>query len=551
MTVAPRKLKKQPVFFLAVLILLAVSLGILAAAWIFRGPAAAQSSADWPQLQYGPKRTGHNPQSLTGPFQEKWSVDLGVAMADRIQPVISNGVVIVGDVDGTIHALREANGEALWTYQTGGAILYSAAFEGDQVIAGSHDGNLYALNAADGSLHWQAPVPKGAGGAPLVADGTVYVGGKNGSFYAFDSSDGSLRWRFDPASQVPGVLRAPILSSAAIHPQQDLVYFADENVRAYALEAGSGELRWSQQMYGESAYDSWPVVSESLDVVMFRTKSVYGFQASLIHDENDLFCPGNSSGECNSCTNLNPSDFDSPAEETLANGSTSTQWNEQHFVDGDNQIESIDEIFQIYPQRLTFFAFDPQTGDQKWSRPAPVLWTGGGGRLGIMPVVNDTSGDVYTFWRTQWSRHDLPFFCRRWVDVGRLVVRDNLPTLDFLACPQGLGSGCRDGDDFHFIGDETTVLSLAGDLLLMTGWYNTGGLYVDDVNCPGTACEGNSEFVVGSGYGLPQGGAGTGGDSAAPASVANRTIFVKHHAGFPSQNAEPAPYTILAAYQGQ
>jgi hypothetical protein len=158
-----------------------------------------------------------------------------------------------------------------------------------------------------------------------------------------------------------------------------------------------------------------------------------------------------------------------------------------------------------------------------------------------MPVVNDTSGDIYTMWRSKYSRRDASYFCRKWVDVGLLTVQNNLPTVGFLPC-EGGGVNCPNAQDYHFIGDETTVLSLAGDLLLLTGWYNAGSIDVTN---------GDPAFIVGTGYGHPEGGAGTGGDSAAPASVANEVVFVKHHLGFPAQSAEPAPYTIIAAYQGQ
>jgi outer membrane protein assembly factor BamB len=501
---------------------------------------ATQSANDWPQLQHDPQRTGHNPQPITGPFSQKWQRDLAAPMADRIQPVIAAGKVIVGDLNGKVYALNTTNGNTDWTFDTGGSILYTAAISQNNVFVGSHDGYLYALDLNTGSQLWRAAVGKGVGGAPLVWNDQVYASGKDGFFYVFNASTGAQLWKFDTAATTPASIRAPILSSPAVYPSKNLVFFAAENLKAYALNATTGSLVWSAQMYGESAYDSWPVISEAQNTVVFRTKNVYAFQSSLIHDENDLFCPGNSGGECNSCPNLNPANFNSPGEVVNSSGNTSTQWNEQHLSDSDNQIESIDEIFQKYPQRLTFYAFNPDTGAARWSRPAPVLWTGGGGRLGIMPVVNQSSGEIYTFWRTKFSRRDESFFCRRWVDLGRLTERDSLPTVDFLPCPSGVN--CPNSQDFHFIGDETTVLSLAGNLLLMTGWFNTGGIYVDT---------GNAEFVVGSGSGgLPQGGAGSGGDSAAPVSVANKILYLKHHQGFPAQKAEPAPYTIVAAYQG-
>jgi hypothetical protein len=262
---------------------------------------------------------------------------------------------------------------------------------------------------------------------------------------------------------------------------------------------------------------------------MFRTKSVYSFHSSLGFDDGDLFCPGQSASGCGSCANVDPTRYNSP--NTLVSPS-STQWNEQHFVDTDNNIESIDEILQKYPQRLTFYALDVDTGQHKGGRPAPVLWTAGGGRVGIMPVVNQSNGSVYTFWRTKWSRRDASYFCRKFVDVGRLAFPSNsFPTVHFLPCPAGTANNQCDSSDFHFIGDETTVLSLGGDWLFMTGWYNTGALNVangSDVNISGGELTGGS------------------GDSAVPVSIANKVVYVKRGVG-----AESAPMTVVVAWQGQ
>lgn len=490
-------------------------------------PAAAQTATEWPQLQFDVEHSGHNPQALNSPFSLKWQRNIGAPMAGRLQPVIAGGVVVVGSLAGTVTGLNEADGTVRWTYPAGAPILYTAAINQNRVFVGAHNGHLYALDLLTGTKLWEARVPKGIGGAPLVWNNRVYVGGKNGYFYAFDAASGTKQWEFDTTATNPASVRAPILSSPALHSAKNRIFFAAENLKAYALDATTGALVWSFQMYGESAYDSWPVVSLKDNTVMFRTKSVYSFHSSLGLDDGDLFCPGQSDSGCGSCANLNPESFNSPTE---AVSSGSTQWNEQHLVDSDNTIESIDEIFQKYPQRLTFYALDVDTGQHKLGRPAPVLWTAGGGRLGIMPVVNQTTGNVYTFWRTKYSRRDAGYFCRKWVDVGRLSFSQSLPTVNFLPCPQGSGQSCP-SSDFHFIGDETTVLSLGGDWLMMTGWYNTGAFNI--VN-------GNSANISGGEL------TGGSGDSAVPASIANKVIYVKRTSG-----GESDPVNLIVAYQGQ
>ena len=440
-------------------------------------PAAAQvdeqAAGDWPQLQHDVKRTGQNPAALTGPFTQAWTRNLGVAMAHRLQPVIEGGVVVVGAVDGRVFGLTETTGAIQWQYQTGGPISYSAAI------------------------------------------------------------DGSLAWAFDTALANPPTLRAAILSSPAISPAKGALYFAAENLRAYAVNLANGALLWSYQMYGESAYDSWPVVSETNNVVMFRTKSVYSFHATLGLDDAELFCPGDHDIACGSCANWNPGNYNAPAAANTVTSADTEQWNEQHYVDGDNTIESIDEIFLKYPQRRTFYALNLDTGAHL---PAPILWTGGGGRLGIAPVVNETTGNVYVLARTKYSRRDADYFCRKWVDLVRLTFDGSQGTFHFLPCQGGVH--CPDSWLLHLIGDETTVLSLAGDRLFGSGWFHTGSVSVA-----------NGDYFAVSNwdgpYDDPEGATGSGGDSAAPASIANGRVFVKQHA------SNSGLITIVTAFRKQ
>jgi len=487
-------------------------------------PAAeAQGVYDWPQFQGDVKRTGRNTYALTGPFTKRWTRNLGVPLAHRVQPVVANGYVVVGDSAGMVYGLNESNGNLAWSYQTGGAITFSAAIDmtSNRVFVPSQDGYLYALNLTNGALVWQVkPGRKPLGGSPLLYNNRLYVGGKDGYFYALNLGDGSAAWTFDTAA---AGWRAPILSAAAISPAKGRVYFAAENVRAYALDLNTGALAWSYQMYGESVADSWPVVSEYHDVVMFRTKSVYSFHSSLGLDDADLFCPGDQDTACGSCANWNPDNYNAP-NNNVTNGSA--QWDEQH-----GATNSIDWILNTYPQRRTFFALDLDDGAH---RPAPILWTGGGGRAGIPPVVNDSTGDIYVFARTKYSRRDTTYFCRKWVDLVRLTFSSGQGTFNFLSCPSG--THCPDSWGFHFIGDESTIISMSGNTILGTGWYHTGSVRVND----------GAYYDISGSTGYPEGTNGNGDDHSAPAAVANGHVFVKQRGVVSSSG----PMTAIVMYAG-
>lgn len=493
------------------------------------GPAAStQATGDWPQFQGDVKRTGHNTQSLSGPFTKLWTRNLGVPIAHRVQPVIAGGRVVIGDSSGRVYGLNETTGAIMWSYQTGGAISHSAAIDSGRVYVGSQDGNLYALDLTSGAVVWQVKAGrKPIGAAPLVYNGRVYVGGKDGYFRAFETSNGAVAWAFDTAT---AGLRSPILTPAAVSPAKAALYFAAENARAYALNL-NGTLKWSYQMYGESTADTWPVVTEhaSNDAVIFRTKSVYSFHSSLGLDDGDLFCPGEQNTACGSCQYWNPDNYNAGSNITQPgpdNSPQQIQWLEQH-----GATNSIDWILNTYPQRRTFYALDLDDGAH---RPAPILWMGGGGRAGIPPVVNDATGDVYVFARTKWSRRDTTYFCRKWVDIVQLRFSGGQGTFNFINCPSD--TWCPDSWGFHFIGDETTVISMGGNTLVGTGWFHTGSVRNDN----------GVYFDISGATGVPEGTNGSGNDSASPAAIANRRVFVKQR-GVPGPEGD---VTAVVAYQG-
>jgi hypothetical protein len=62
-----------------------------------------------------------------------------------------------------MHALDAATGALRWRYQTGGSILFSAAYQDNTVYFASNDMHAYALNATTGALIWQS-AKLGSGG---------------------------------------------------------------------------------------------------------------------------------------------------------------------------------------------------------------------------------------------------------------------------------------------------------------------------------------------------------------------------------------------------
>src|SRR3954470_18840792 len=190
---------------------------LLMVSWLSIAPgscALAQGNGDWPQLAHGPDRSGHAPSGVPPPYRARWiwcgpsltlrngaanpawSDDLGLrtqpgpdyplpdkvsfTIAGRAQPVVADGRVFIGDMDGRIHALSLDDGRTLWTADNPGGTAAALGVSGNVVIATLIPGAVAGFDAATGRRLWRVETPKAITGAPLVIDGRVYTGCHDG-----------------------------------------------------------------------------------------------------------------------------------------------------------------------------------------------------------------------------------------------------------------------------------------------------------------------------------------------------------------------------------
>lgn len=139
------------------------------------------------------------------------AVPVHVFQAVTLADLTGDGVaeVIAGSTNGKVYALT-AEGETLWSVETGGAVNSVAAvdFAGDgnlAVVAGSMGATATAVSA-QGEVMWTFSVPyyKRVGhvrtvfGADLTGDGkqVAVIGADNWHYYALDA-DGKELWRYE------------------------------------------------------------------------------------------------------------------------------------------------------------------------------------------------------------------------------------------------------------------------------------------------------------------------------------------------------------------
>jgi putative pyrroloquinoline-quinone binding quinoprotein/putative pyrroloquinoline-quinone-binding quinoprotein len=146
-------------------------------------------------------------------------------------PVVANGVVYVGSIDGTFYALNASVGSLLWSYSTGDTIFANPAFANGVVYVSSQNGEFFALDGSTGSTLWRYTADPLGTTSPAVANGVVYVAWGQNNVSALDASTGAVLWQYATASD-----------GSAPSVADGVVYVGDEyKLYAFDLAGGAGK----------------------------------------------------------------------------------------------------------------------------------------------------------------------------------------------------------------------------------------------------------------------------------------------------------------------
>lgn len=123
-----------------------------------KGPAYGQvkpekrGAADWPTYRHNGARSGATPSPISAQLTPAWKTELGGKLT---QPVVANGKLYVASVhEHTLYVLDESSGKVLWRFTAGGRIDTPPSVANGIVYFGSRDGTIHALRAADGVEVW-------------------------------------------------------------------------------------------------------------------------------------------------------------------------------------------------------------------------------------------------------------------------------------------------------------------------------------------------------------------------------------------------------------
>lgn len=283
-----------------------------------RAAEMEEAPADaWPMARGCASATGRSALRIAMPLAEHWQRSFEKTAFGAV-PVIAAGIVYVGDLDGTFHALdletgqtrwsfaaeaagfpsaaavslderaplvvvgddtgvvrafERATGKLVWEYETdgeisGGPTIVAADGAESRVFVGSQDASLACLNLADGSLRWKHSIADQIRCSPTVADGRVFIAGCDGKLHVIDAATGM------EAAAVP--IDGPTGTTPAA--AAGCVYFGTEGGTFFGIDVGGAAVAWKRAPAANAqAYRSSAALAEGLAIVGSRGKAVETF----------------------------------------------------------------------------------------------------------------------------------------------------------------------------------------------------------------------------------------------------------------------------------
>ncbi len=183
-------------------------------------------------------------------------------------PSLRDSLLYVADMDGKLYALDRKTGEPKWTFAAEGEIDNGVNFWKDLLLFGSQDSKLYCLKADSGELVWKLAIQDQIRCMPTVVGDRSFVAGCDSTLHIIDLNEGK------EAAAVP--IEAPTGVTSAV--LGDNVYFGTEGGAFFAVNWKEAKVTWKAEDKGSpQPYRSAPAVQEGIVVVGSRSRRVEAY----------------------------------------------------------------------------------------------------------------------------------------------------------------------------------------------------------------------------------------------------------------------------------
>ena len=143
---------------------------------------------------------------------ELWSFRTGAGVASDAVVNVEAGLVYVGGFDSRLRAIDIETHKERWSLKADNWFWTRPLVADGVLFAGNLDGNVYAVDALTGDPAWAAPFPTEGPvrSAPVIAGGTLIVVDRDGNVYGIDPSNGIATVAF-PLALESDVLADPLV----------------------------------------------------------------------------------------------------------------------------------------------------------------------------------------------------------------------------------------------------------------------------------------------------------------------------------------------------
>lgn len=224
---------------------------------LLAGLCIPSRGADWPSFRGFDGRRGTSEQAITDALSEQWVFDTVGNKPIFASPVVADGYVIVCDQGGKVSVLNETTGALAYpALQVGSQIDGAPLVTDGRVYVGSVEGVVTCFDIDTGTVVWTTELRTGIRSSPILVGDSLYftVGIPMNGLVRLNASTGALTGNFTTAQ--------PSFSTPVY--VNDYIYFGDNNAQLYAVHRDTLALKadfatggiWSTPDKGGFAFSS-------------------------------------------------------------------------------------------------------------------------------------------------------------------------------------------------------------------------------------------------------------------------------------------------------
>ena len=158
---------------------------------------------DWPVGRGNSASTATSDSKLPAKPEVLWEYKAGSDKAGfEGTPIIYDGKVIVGDFEGTVHAIDLITGKKVWTVKKKDGFVTSAAANQGKIVIGDFSGMVYCLEAKNGDPLWTREIEQQVASGGNFFEDSVLVTSEGGTMFALDLKTGEPKWNYATGDQL-------------------------------------------------------------------------------------------------------------------------------------------------------------------------------------------------------------------------------------------------------------------------------------------------------------------------------------------------------------